>query len=134
MNRTLTRLATAGLLLFVTACATSSPRSAGTSTSSSRTVLSTEEMQRAGYPDVFTTIQTLRPQWLQLRGSTRFRNNPPAQIKVYLDGSLLGGPELMKQISTKSIFDARYLDGIEASQRWGLDHDMGAIVITTRRS
>ena len=132
MNRTLTRLASASLLLLVTACATSSPRSAGTSTSSSRTVLSTEEMQRAGYPDVFTTIQTLRPQWLQLRGQTRLRNT--GQIKVYLDGSLLGGPELMKQITTKSIYDARYLDGIEASQRWGLDHDMGAIVITTRRS
>lgn len=133
MNRTLTRVASASLLLFVAACA-APQRTAGPAASSSRMVLSTEEMQRAGYPDVFTTIQSLRPQWLQLRGSTRFRNNPPAQIKVYLDGSLLGGPELMKQITTKSIFDARYLDGIEASQRWGLDHDMGAIVITTRRS
>jgi hypothetical protein len=132
MNRTLARVASTSLLFFIAACA-GSPRS-GTPTSSSRTVLSTEEMQKAGYPDVYTTIQTLRPQWLQLRGSTRFRSNPAPQIKVYLDGSLLGGPEFMKQITTKSIFDARYLDGIEASQRWGLDHDMGAIVITTRRS
>ena len=133
MKRTLTHFASASLLFLVAACA-APQRTAGPATSTSRTVLSTEEMQKAGYPDVFTTIQTLRPQWLQLRGSTRFRNNPPAQIKVYLDGSLLGGPELMKQITTKSIYDARYLDGIEASQRWGLDHDMGAIVITTRRS
>ena len=131
MNRTLARIASASLLLLVAACA-GSPRSGTTTTSNSRTVLSTEEMQKAGYPYVFTTIQTLRPQWLQLRGQTRLRN--PGQIKVYLDGSLLGGPELMRQITTKSIYDARYLDGIEASQRWGLDHDMGAIVITTRRT
>ena len=131
MNRTLTRFASASVLLVVAACA-APQRTAGPATSSSRMVLSTEEMQRAGYPDVFTTIQSLRPQWLQLRGQTRLRST--GQIKVYLDGSLLGGPELMKQITTKSIYDARYLDGIEASQRWGLDHDMGAIVITTRRS
>jgi hypothetical protein len=91
-----------------------------------------EEMQKAGYPDVYATIQALRPQWLQLRGQTRLRN--PGQVKVYLDDSLLGGPDLLKQITTRSISGVRYYDGLEASQRWGLDHDMGAIVVTTRRT
>jgi hypothetical protein len=27
----------------------------------------------------------------------------------------------------------RYFDGLQASQRWGLDHGMGAIVVSTRR-
>jgi hypothetical protein len=55
-------------------------------------------------------------------------------VKVYLDGSLLGGTESLRQITTRSISTIRYLNGLEASERWGLDHDLGAIVVTTRKS
>jgi hypothetical protein len=114
-------------LLALSACA-SQPRSAGSS--SSRTTLTSEEMQRAGYPDLFTTVQSLRPQWLQRRGQTSIRGR--SDVKVYLDGSLLGGPETLRQISTRSISSIRYMNALEASERWGLDHDQGAIVISTR--
>ncbi len=130
MNRHHARHFAAILLLAFVACA--SPPRSGSPTSSNRTMLASDEMQKAGYPDVYTTVQTLRPQWLQLRGQTRFRAT--GQIKVYMDGSLLGGPEFLKQITTKSISDIRYMDALEASQRWGFDHDMGAIVVTTRRN
>jgi hypothetical protein len=85
-------------------------------------------MLKAGYSDVFTTVQSLRPQWLVTHGQTSFRR---LELKVYLDGSLMGGPETLRQISTRSISSIRYLTGLEASGRWGLDHDQGAIVIST---
>ncbi len=123
------RSACAALLISLAAC-TSQARSSGPI--NDRAVLSSEEMQRSGYPDVFTTVQSLRPQWLQRRGATSLRR--AGDVKVYLDGSLLGGTESLRQITTRSISTIRYMNGLEASERWGLDHDMGAIVVTTRKS
>ena len=128
MIRQPARLACAALLLVLGACAAGSQRP---STAPNRSVLSFEEMQQAGYPDAFTTVQSLRPQWLLRRGQTSTRTQT---IKVYLDGSLLGGPELLRQITTRSISTIQYLNGLQASERYGLDHDMGAIVVTTRRN
>lgn len=118
----------AALLLLVAAC--SKPAPSG-SPAQYRNTLSAEEMLRAGYPDAFTTVQSLRPAWLQRRGATSLRGG--TSIKVYMDGSLLGGIEQMRQVMTRSISSIRYLDGLEASERWGLDHGQGAIVVTTRR-
>jgi hypothetical protein len=55
-------------------------------------------------------------------------------VKVYLDGSLMGGLDQLKAISVRSIASIRFLDGLEASNRWGLNHGMGAIVVSTRES
>ena len=120
-----------GILLFtVAACGTHAPRPA--TAGSSRNTLTAEEMQKSGFPDAFTTVQSLRPNWLRTHGTTSFsRNN--SSIKVYLDDSLLGGPETLRSITMRSISTIRYLDGLQASERWGLDHSMGAIVVITRR-
>lgn len=122
------RLVLLAVLLAVTACATGPQRR---TTPTNRSTLSFEEMEQAGYQDAFTTVQSLRPQWLMKRGQTSTRVQT---IKVYLDGSLLGPPELLRQITTRSISTIQYLNGLQASERYGLDHDMGAIVVTTRRN
>src|SRR5688572_25044379 len=97
MIRATARLACAALLLTLAACI-GQPRNP--SEGPERSILSLQEMERAGYPDAFTTVQTLRPQWLQRRGATSSRAQT---IKVYLDGSLLGGPENLRQITVRSI-------------------------------
>jgi hypothetical protein len=129
MIRRSSRLLLAALLVTMGACASSAP---GDPTSSSRNVLTADEMLRAGFPDAFTTVQSLRPNWLRTHGTTSFSRNA-SSIKVYLDDSLLGGPESLRSITMRSISTIRYLDGLQASERWGLDHSMGAIVVVTRR-
>jgi hypothetical protein len=114
------------LLLMLGAC---SPKQAGTP--ANRNLLTAEELQRSGYADSYTAVQSLRPHWLQIRGRTSSRSSVDT-IKVYLDGSLLGGVEQLRQIMTRSISSLRYYDGLEASQRWGMDHGQGAIAISTR--
>ena len=115
------------LMIGASACA---PRSTVSPAEASRNLLTREEMLQAGYPDAFATVQSLRPQWLQRRGPTSLRGTET--IKVYLDGFLLGGPDNLKQIMIRSIATIRYMDGLEASERWGLDHGAGAIVVSTR--
>jgi hypothetical protein len=97
---------------------------------SDRSMLQATEMQATGYSDLFQVIQTLRPQWLRLQGATSFRGQE--EILVYLDGNRMGGVETLRQIAPSSVSSAQFLSGLEATQRWGLGHGMGAIVISTR--
>jgi hypothetical protein len=115
-------------LLVLAACA-AVPSQRGTS-AADRNVITAEEMRAVGLPDAFRVVQSLRPQWLRPRGSTSLGRE--TTIKVYLDGSLLGGPDQLQQIAASSISSIRFLDGNEATQRWGLDHGQGAIVVSTR--
>ena len=94
-----------------------------------RNVLTIEEMR--DFTDVYSAVLSLRPLWLRQRGVTSIRQRDG--MKVYLDGSLMGGAENLKQITIISIGSVRYLDGLEASNRWGLDHGNGAIMIETRK-
>jgi hypothetical protein len=115
------------LLLLVAACAVVSGRRGS---GSARNVITTDEMRAAGFADAFRVVEALRPQWLRPRGATTLTGRET--VKVYLDDLLLGGPDQLQQITTRSISSIRYLDGNEATQRWGLDHGHGAILVLTR--
>jgi hypothetical protein len=133
MTRTGARWLPVALLLGATLLAGACASGSGARTArSDRNLLSTEEIQAAGYSDAFEAVQALRPQWLRSRGATSI--NLQESVKVYLDGSLLGGPEYLRQITPRSISSIRYLDALEATQRWGLDHGLGAIVVSTRQT
>ncbi|MCJ7630014.1 MAG: hypothetical protein MUO50_16685 [Longimicrobiales bacterium] len=96
-----------------------------------RRELTAEEMEASGYTDAFSVVQALRPQWLWTRGTSTI--NQTESIKIYMDGNLLGGPDQLRGIPVRSIASIRFLDGLEATNRWGLDHGLGAIVVSTRR-
>ena len=116
------------LLALVTACGS---RSTTSQARPDRNLLSAEEIRAAGYADALTTVQSLRPLWLNKRGVSSI--NLQESVKIYLDGSLLGGPDQLQAINTSTIGSIRYMDAIEATARWGLDHGLGAIVVSTRR-
>jgi hypothetical protein len=116
------------LSLAVAACASASKTSE--KARSDRSTITLEEMHKSGARDAFTAVQTLRPHWLSIRGSSSFHS--PEFVKIYLDGSLMGGPEHLRQISIQSITSIKHLPGIDASQRYGLDHGQGAILVFTR--
>jgi hypothetical protein len=96
-----------------------------------RNVISEQELQAAGSTDAYNVVQALRPLWLQKRGPSTITLQE--SVKVYLDGALLGGPEYLRQIDVLSVSTIRYMDALEATQRWGLDHGQGAIVVVSRR-
>lgn len=123
------RLLLIPVLILGMACS-SAGRSGKSSTPSNRSVLTTEEIAKAGSQDAYTAVRTLRPHWLSSRGASSFGQAPT--VKVYLDGSLLGGPENLRQITVNSISSMRHMDGLEATQRYGLDHGQGAILVFTR--
>lgn len=119
------------LTLALTACA--SGKSMGTEKTSSTNQLSAEEITRSGFSDAYSAIQTMRPQWLVVRGQTSLGARTRETIKVYLDGNRLGTVDNLRQIATNSIERMQRLDGIEASNRYGLDHGAGAILVFSRK-
>ena len=53
--------------------------------------------------------------------------------RVYVNGArLAGGVERLKQIRTESVLHIRYLSSIDATTRYGLGHQNGAILVTLR--
>ena len=115
-------------LVVMAACSSGSGRS---STGRSMNVLTLEEITASNYSDAFALVQALRPQWLRVRGSGSISRGEGV-VQVYLDGSHMGDANYLRQISTMSIGRIQYLDGLEATQRWGLDHGNGAIAISSR--
>ena len=124
------RVALLPALMLSLACSSSATKSAASAAPADRTMLTSEEISRTGAHDAFSAVRALRPHWLSARGPASVR--APQFIKVYLDGALLGGVDYLRQITTSSISSMRHLDGLEATQRYGLDHGQGAILVFTR--
>jgi len=114
------------------ACSSAGSKSSSATPRADRSLLTIEEISRAGSQDAYTAVQALRPHWLTKRGVSSV--NLSETIKIYLDGNLMGGPEFLRQITANSISTIRHLDGLEATQRYGLDHGVGAILVFTRRN
>lgn len=115
-------------LVVIAACAGTGQR---TGTRTDRNLLEAEELYQSGTSDALSAVRTLRPQWLRHRGVSSI--NLRESIKVYVDNTLVGGPDYLRQITTNSVESMRYMDGLEATQRWGLDHGVGAIMVFTVR-
>lgn len=118
-----------GIGVLLAACGTASTQRTGVR--QDQRVLTAEELEGSRYSDAFSVVQALRPQWLRTRGTASI--NQPQFIKVYLDDNLLGGTETLRTIPVHSVARMEFLDGLEATNRWGLDHGLGAIMVTTRR-
>ena len=117
-------LAIAGIAL-VSACSrrpTTGPRL-------DRNVLTPEQFANRGYNNAYEVVEALRSNWLTERGTDSFSS--PAKVQVYFDGIRLGGVESLRTIELRPVTYIRFFDGIAATARWGLDHGMGAIYVST---
>jgi hypothetical protein len=117
----------AAALLLLTACGSSRNQREPVD---QRGMITADQLGATPYATAYDVVQAMRPQWLRARGRTSI--NQTEYVKVYLDNSLMGGPDQLRNITTRSISSIRYLDGVEATQRWGLDHGQGAISVSTR--
>jgi hypothetical protein len=119
------------LLLFalLTACVgngVSSGRAPGRSDYLSRDDLTAV----AGQSNLYDVLHAQRPNWLVARSQNSFMN--PGRVQVYLDDVRIGGVDQLRNISMQGIDHVQWYDPITASSRWGLNHEMGAIVVSTR--
>ena len=93
-------------------------------------VITREEIEQRAWANALDLVSTLRPQWVRARGPDSLRGATPVQ--TYLDGTRLMGIAALANISTAGLRAVEWVDGLDASARWGLDHSQGAIVLRTR--
>jgi hypothetical protein len=86
-----------------------------------------QEIRRAAQSNLLDFVRANRPQWLRTRGV----GAAASPVAVYLDGQRVGGPEQLRGLSTEITSGLRYVDGQEATTRWGPGHSNGAILVTT---
>ena len=119
------------LVLAAVACAsaqrTDTPRATRDST-----LLTGPELQANAGLNLYDQIQKLRPNWLRTRGLSSLTQSI-GDIVVYRDGVRHGSPQILRDFTVESVDSVRFLSGPEASSRFGLDHQHGAILVTSRK-
>lgn len=118
------------LVIVATACSSAPGPNQAVRTASPNTISEAELERFAGQP-IQQAIQRLRPQFLRTRGPSTITQGPNGVV-VYLGTTRMGGAEVLNQIRTGDVVSVQYLSPSEATQRFGLDHTGGAIVLAPR--
>jgi len=87
-----------------------------------------EEFAGSMATDAYGLVQEFRPSWLHSRGPSE------VELRVYVDGFLLGGLQSLHSIPKLEVERLRRLSGPEAAQHYGQGHSSGVIEVWTRRN
>lgn len=112
-------------LALATACGGKNSSQPGGTTPTDRESLRPEEWGTRNFYTAAEAVAALRPLWLSKRG-------PDGEVQVYIDEVHVGTIEMLRSVRISSVAVIKHLDGIQASARFGMNHDQGAILVTTR--
>lgn len=114
---------------------TNSGDAARTTTRRSPNLLTSEELSGAPELNAFEAIQRYRSTWLRVRGQTNFgagSGGGEQGIRVYINGARRGNLEELRRFRVTDIARMRFLNGRDATTRYGTDHSDGAILVTLK--
>lgn len=125
-------------VLAIAACASSPAGSPGATQQSapssrahgSRDVITEEELARVDVQTALDAVRRLRPNFLQTHGGKSSSiTQGPQDVVVYVDNTRMGGPSALSQIQITDVKEIQYLNGPDATQRFGTGHGSGAIIV-----
>ncbi len=138
-------LTTVAVLLALAGVQATAEAQGGTKRARDRNVLTAEEISEASASTVYELVRSKRPRWLSVRGSSTLRTSAgidnlgqpmlypaEAEIAVYIDDVKHGSQESLRSMSTNTVETIQYLDAASATQRFGTNHEYGAILIRLR--
>jgi hypothetical protein len=96
-------------------------------------LITQDEIARITATNAYDAVQMLRPSFLRQRGVPSTTSGMPDLAIVYLDGMKMGDVGQLQRIPTVGIVSIRYINAIEANQRYGRGHEGGAILVDTRQ-
>ena len=94
------------------------------------TQLTRAELATANASTLYDAIAKLRPQWLSSRGATSVTNSSPTGVDVYMNGTLLGKADYLRDVRLQDVTSVTYWDAGQAAARFGMGHPRGVIEIT----
>jgi hypothetical protein len=88
----------------------------------SRSVLTQEQLAATNTTNLYEAIEKLRPDWLTSRGPTSVTNAAPSVPSVYMNGTMLGKAEYLREMRVLDVTEVRYWEPGLASARFGMGH------------
>ena len=100
----------------------------------SRDMLTEQEILQANVTtNALDAVQRLRPQWLRIRGSASVpENDGTTAIQAWLNGRHLGDVQTLRDVPVGQIIDMRWVEPIQARQRYGPGNARGVIAVNGR--
>jgi len=115
--------------VVVLACAQATQTAA---TTTSRQALLGDEIHAASVTTAYQAVARLRPEWLRQRGRMSMRDPGAGAVVVYVNGLREGGATALDGIAAETVFAMEYLNGSDATTRFGTGHSGGAILVQLR--
>lgn len=128
--RTLITLAASAFL--VAGCASGGSPGASSHPSTSRYVVTEQELTDNGDRSVYEVLQMLHATFLRTRDPATVNHPNPEPVSVYIDGSPTEGVEALKRIRASTVKEIRFYEPSEANARYGSGHDGGLIAVTMK--
>ena len=94
--------------------------------------LTQAELTATNSDNVYDAIAKLRPEWLSSRGPTSVKDATPTAVDVYMNGTMLGKADYLRELRPFDVTDVRYWNAGQASARFGIGHPRGVIEITRK--
>lgn len=110
-----------------------------------RSILTREQIISSGATNAHQLIRAMRAEWMQPRGVNSFTETArgyadtettviiPGEdhILVYMDNARMGGTQHLVDMPLADVQQIEFIDGPQATFRWGAGHAHGVILITT---
>lgn len=118
------------LLMLGAAAACASAGGAGGGGGASNSI-TREMIDDPSSQNAFTIVQRFRPRWLSARTQGTVTNPEPSFAQVYVDDVRFGPIDTLHSIDATRIESIEYMSGLDATTRFGVGHDGGAIMVWT---
>ena len=130
------RCSLAFLVVLAAACAKPAASSSGSAPAAARVqrnpdVISREELQDPAIAggDAMTAIRQLRPAFFRTRGPQSFSNQTAGNVQISQDFGPLQPVGQLSTIDTRSLVEVRYLNAVEAQNRFGINANGGPVIV-----
>lgn len=94
--------------------------------------LTADEFSGTNLTDAFNLVQHYRPNWMKGRGPLSIMDQTAGEVQVYLNNSLWGDMNRLREIPAGDILEMRLLRGPDATMKYGVNHAGGVIEVITR--
>lgn len=120
--------------LLLAGCASPGAAPAPAGGGRARNLITEDEIQKSSARTAYELVQTLRPEYLRSRGVTSTSDNARegGLPLVYMDGVQYGTLESLTNIAPGTIREIRYMNGRDATTRFGTGVANGVIEIITK--
>jgi hypothetical protein len=119
-------------LLSVMACAPAATQGSGSSIGHDYNRITADELAASTAQNAYELINKSRPQYLKTRGRTTVMLDTPDRASVFMDGTLFGTPDALKNIPVSGIREIRFYPATEAGIKFGSQYGAGVIDIKTK--